>query len=37
MVQVGHKVGENKFEFSRLFHSHDYIFPGVIATKILAI
>jgi len=34
----GHKVGEKKFhEFSRIFHSHNYTFPEVIATKIFAI
>jgi len=34
----GHKVGEKIFpEFFRIFQSHNYTFPEVIATKILAI
>jgi len=36
--QGGHKVGEKIFpQFFRIFHSHNYIFPEVIATQILAI
>jgi len=33
----GHKVREKNSEFSRLFHSHNYTFPEIIATKILSI
>jgi len=37
IVQTGHKVGEKIPEFSRLFQSHNYTFPEVVTTKILAI
>jgi len=36
-VHGGHKLGKKFPEFSRLFQSHNYTFPEVITTKMLAI